>query len=379
LLLTVNTGSSSIRLEAFTLNGQSPSSIQAKHYELDQRSPEKILREYLDEFEFSKVDAVSHRVVHGGTTLVEPSLIDARVEIEIERLIPLAPLHNPVALNWITACRDLFGQHVPQIAVFDTAFYVSLPAVAATYALPAEFSKTYNIRRYGFHGLAHQALWQRWLELDPDRGDNDRRAVSMQLGAGCSITAIRNGQPQDTSMGFSPLEGLVMATRSGDIDPGLIIYLEKQYDLSPSTIEEILNHKSGLLGLSGKSADMRTLLEMESPQAELAVSLYCYRIAKYIGAYFTILGGSDALLFGGGVGENAPVVRKRIMDALRWCGVELDDRANEQVSGKERKISSAGSKIEAWVIPVDEATILAKEAAVVLEKREMKIQGGSAK
>jgi acetate kinase len=379
VLLTVNTGSSSIRLEAFTLNGQSPSSIQAKHYELDQRSPEKILREYLDEFEFSKVDAVSHRVVHGGTTLVEPSLIVARVEIEIERLIPLAPLHNPVALNWITACRDLFGQHVPQIAVFDTAFYVSLPAVAATYALPAEFSKTYNIRRYGFHGLAHQALWQRWLELDPDRGDNDRRAVSMQLGAGCSITAIRNGQPQDTSMGFSPLEGLVMATRSGDIDPGLIIYLEKQYDLSPSTIEEILNHKSGLLGLSGKSADMRTLLEMESPQAELAVSLYCYRIAKYIGAYFTILGGSDALLFGGGVGENAPVVRKRIMDALRWCGVELDDRANEQVSGKERKISSTGSKIEAWVIPVDEATILAKEAAVVLEKREMKIQGGSAK
>ncbi len=376
MLLTVNAGSSAIRLEAFQLDDQAPISIGAKHYEVDKHIPAQLLRQYVDEFELSEVDAISHRVVHGGTSLVKPSLIDEEIEIEIQRLIPLAPLHNPVALRWIAACREVFGSSIPQIAVFDTAFYVSLPAVASLYALPTELSKSYSIRRYGFHGLAHQALWQTWLELDPDRAGNGGRTISLQLGAGCSITAIKDGMPQDTSMGFSPLEGLVMATRSGDVDPGLIIYLQKQHDLSPSAIDHILNHQSGLLGLSEKSADMRVLLETQTPQAQLAIAIYCYRVSKYVGAYLTVLGGADALLFGGGVGENAPIIRKRIAETLKWCGVELDDKANTNASGKEVEISSSDSSIQAWVIRVDEARILAKEAAVLLNEGKVKTQGG---
>ena len=367
MLLTVNTGSSSIRLEAFELKEGRPESIQAKLYELDDQVPERLLREYFDQFGFLKPDAVSHRVVHGGTSLVESTVIDAQVEIEIARLIPLAPLHNPMALAWINASQAFCGPDVPQIAVFDTAFYAALPPVASTYAFPVELARVYDVRRYGFHGLAHQALWQRWHELNPKYGDNQGRAISLQLGAGCSVTAVEDGRPKDTSMGFSPLEGLVMATRSGDIDPGLIIYLQKQHEMSPSEIEQILNYDSGLLGLSGESADMRLLLESKNPQAELAISLYCYRITKYIGAYLTVLGGADAILFGGGVGENAPLIRKYILDALKWCGVKPDEQANTGLVGKEGKISRESSSIEAWVISVDEATILAREAAAVLQ------------
>lgn len=200
---------------------------------------------------------------------------------------------------------------MPQVAVFDTAFYAGLPQVAATYALPRSLCAEYGLRRFGFHGLAHDALWRRWRELSGAQQSNSR-VISLQLGAGCSITAMRNGKPLDTSMGFSPLEGLVMATRCGDVDPGLIVFLQRAKGLESAALERLLNRESGLLGVSGLSDDMRALLEAHSETARRAVDLYCYRARKYIGAYLMVLEGADAILFGGGVGENAPEVRARI-------------------------------------------------------------------
>jgi acetate kinase len=304
---------------------------------------------------------VAHRVVHGGAHLTSTRRIDAEVEAEIERLAPLAPLHNPVALAWIGVCREVLGTDVSQVAVFDTAFYAKLPEVAATYALPRELGAKHRLRRYGFHGLAHQALWLRWRELRPDLPDGGR-VISFQLGAGCSVTAIAHGQPLDTSMGFSPLEGLVMATRSGDVDPGLVTHLQRVERLSASDAERLLNERSGLLGVSGVSGDMRKLVGSDDPRARLALQLYCYRARKYLGAYLMVLGGADAILFGGGVGEHAATVRAGILEGLDWAGIRLDAAANAANTGREGRISDTGSRTEAWVIPVDEARLLAREA-----------------
>ena len=250
------------------------------------------------------------------------------------------------------------SERVPQVAVFDTAFYARLPAVAATYALPRELAARHGLRRYGFHGLAHQALWSRWRELRPDVADGGR-LISFQLGAGCSVTAVERGAARDTSMGFSPLEGLVMATRSGDIDPALVTYLQRVEDLSAEESERLLNERSGLLGISGVSGDMRKLLAADDPHARLAVELYCYRARKYLGAYMAVLGGADAILFGGGVGENAAGVRARILAGFEWAGIRLDAAENSAAAGREGRLSAVDSRMDAWVIPVDEARILA--------------------
>lgn len=368
VILTVNAGSSSVRIVAFRRNHRILERLAAVHYDNGERTPQILLSKFLTEFNIAEVDAIAHRIVHGGESLTAPCLIDARVEAEINRLSSLAPLHNPVALSWIHACSDILGSNVPQIAIFDTAFYTSLPLVAVTYALPHDLCKRYNLRRYGFHGIAHQAIWQRWRQLCPEVEEGGR-VISLQLGAGCSITAIDCGKPKDTSMGFSPLEGLVMATRSGDLDPGLITYLQREHGLKPDEIEHILNTASGLLGVSGKSGDMRVLLETENPEARLAVALYCYRVSKYIGAYLAVLGGADAVIFGGGVGENSPAVREQILKDMEWCGIELDAQANNTVMGREAKISAANSKVDVWVVPVDEAVVLVQEAVTALNKQ----------
>jgi len=300
-------------------------------------------------------------VVHGGARLTTTRRIDAAVEAEIGRIAPLAPLHNPVALAWLSACREVLGADVPQIAVFDTAFYAHLPEVAASYALPHELSTRHEVRRYGFHGLAHQALWSRWRALRPDMVDGGR-VISFQLGAGCSVTAIDRGRPLDTSMGFSPLEGLVMATRCGDLDPGLVTFLQRAENLSAADLERLLNENSGLRGVSGISGDMRALLAADNPRARLAVQLYCYRARKYLGAYLAVLGGADAILFGGGVGENAASVRAAILDGMDWTGIRIDSAANNATAGREGLISKTDSRTEVWVIPVDESRILAQEA-----------------
>lgn len=355
--LTVNAGSSSLRLAAFTVDGDLRQAA-SRHYSGNQLSILQ-LKTFLDSL--GPVAAVAHRVVHGGERLVQPCLIDDEVESEIALLTPLAPLHNPAALEWISACRELLGAEVPQVAVFDTAFYARLPDVARHYALPAAMVRGHGLRRYGFHGLAHEAMWRRWRRLRPDIKDGGC-VISIQLGAGCSITAIDRGVAVDTSMGFTPLEGLVMATRCGDVDPGLLIFLQQAETLSPEQLEHALNHESGLLGLSGESADMQQLLTSSSSDARLAVDLYCYRVRKYIGAYVAVLGGVDGIVFGGGVGEHAPAVRRKILSGLETFGISTDNGANRAAVGVETRISDDDSTVDVWVLPADEAEVLARAA-----------------
>ena len=363
LILTINAGSSSLRLSLFAENNNGLEQLAEVHHDVIDVSDQSQLGDFIASVDVAEIGLVVHRVVHGGARFTAPCLVNAAVEEEIERLMPLAPLHNSVAMVWIRHARHLLGERVPQVAVFDTAFYQSLPEVANTYALPHELCQQYGIRRYGFHGIAHQAMWQRWRKIKPEI-NNGGRVISLQLGSGCSITAIDQGSPVDTSMGFSPLGGLVMATRSGDLDPAVVIYLQREAGLSSEKIEQMLNKQSGLLGVSGYSGDMRMLLNSTSPEAELAVDLYCYRVRKYIGAYLAVLGGVDAILFGGGVGENSALVRAKILQSMEWLGVELTPDLNDNVDGKETCISAIESKADVWVVPVDEALVMAHEAMV---------------
>lgn len=270
--------------------------------------------------------AVAHRIVHGGTRFVRPVPIDAGVLAAIEELSPLAPLHNPEALRWVRAASALWPQ-VPQIAVFDTAFFADLPRVAAEYALSARLGVEQGVRRYGFHGIAHRAMWDAWCKLVPEVPLGGR-LITLQLGGGCSIAAIDRGKPLDTSMGFSPLEGLVMATRSGDMDPAVIPYLEQRLARPADAIVELLNTQSGLAGVSGSEASPAALLQDPAAQARFAIDLYCYRIRKYVGSYLAVLGGCDGIVFGGGVGEHVPGVRERALANLRWAGIRRGSLAS---------------------------------------------------
>ncbi|NOX93189.1 MAG: acetate/propionate family kinase [Gammaproteobacteria bacterium] len=367
-VLAVNAGSSSLRLSLFVQTEDGLERLAGVHHSGIDIPDSSLLERFIASFDAVEITQVVHRVVHGGERFTMPCLIDAAVETEIERLIPLAPLHNSVALEWIRLARGLFGEQVPQVAVFDTAFYHSLPKVAATYALPRELCQELGIRRYGFHGIAHRAMLSRWQEIRPEVKDGGR-VISVQLGSGCSITAINHGVPVDTSMGFSPLEGLLMATRSGDVDPMVVTCLQRQAGLNIEEVERLLNKQSGLLGVSGESHDMRVLLNSDSPDAELAVNLYCYRIRKYIGAYLAVLGGADAILFGGGVGENSPQVRAKILQGMEWSGVQLNLFDNDNAAGKEICISAVTGKTEVWVIPVDEAQVMALDAVTIMAGR----------
>jgi acetate kinase len=308
-------------------------------------------------------DAVGHRVVHGGDRFVGPALIDDKVIEEIEALGELAPLHNLPALDAIRAARAILGPSIPMVATFDTAFHRSLPERAARYAIPPELAEKHRVYRYGFHGLAHRYMAERCAALS-GRPIDETKLITLQLGNGCSATAIDGGLSIDTSMGFTPLEGLVMGTRSGDIDPSVIGYLACREGVAPEEVEHRLNTASGLQGISGRSHDMRELLQAESrgdARAALAVETFCYRARKYVGAYLAALGGADALVFGGGIGENAPVVRSRICDGLEWCGLTLDPDRNERTTGSERTISAEGSKVQAYVIAVDEEVVIARD------------------
>lgn len=367
-ILTVNAGSSSVRLAAFTAAGEVLTSLGSERFEAG-RTPRTLLPVFLERHRIASVSLVAHRVVHGGARFVAPELITPSVEAEIDRLSSLAPLHNPPALAWIRECRSVVGERTPQVAVFDTAFYARLPPVATHYALPPALCERHGIRRYGFHGLAHQAMFHRWRALRRDLREGGR-LISLQLGAGCSITAVSQGEAQDTSMGFSPLEGLVMATRSGDVDPGLFAYLNRATGMGAAEFDTLLNTQSGLLGVSGVSGDMREVLDSAEPAARLAADLYCYRARKYVGAYMAVLGGADGIVFGGGVGENAPAVRAKILAGLAWCGVEIDLQANDDTRGAEARISTASSRVDVWVIPVEEAAVLARQGLRVATQRE---------
>ena len=314
------------------------------------------------------VEAVGHRVVHGGDRFVAPVRLDDDVIAALEGLSDLAPLHNAPALSAIRATRTTLGPSVPMVATFDTAFHHTLPAWASHYAIPQHLASTYRIRRYGFHGIAHRYMSERYAALT-STSPNRLRLITLQLGSGCSAAAIEAGRSVDTSMGLTPLEGLMMGTRSGDVDPALPGFLSRQEDVEPAEVERWLNTHSGLLGVSGRSSDMRDLLaaatQGDAPAA-LAVEMFCYRVRKCIGAYLTVLNGASAIIFGGGIGENTPAVRQRICADMEWCGLTLDAARNAATVGSEARISTDEASIQAYVIPVDEAIIIAGDTAQCL-------------
>ena len=364
-ILTINAGSSSVRLEVFAITDGVPQSLGRATGPAD--DPAVLFAPLAAQAGLGTAppSAIAHRWVHGGPQVRAAALINAQVAAALAEAAPLAPLHAPASLAWLAHCRTIMGPDMRQIVVPDTAYFVNLPDVATSYALPRELSLRHNIRRYGFHGLAHQSMVEQWASR---RGGDTSNAkvISLQLGAGCSVTASRGGAPMDTSMGFTPFEGLVMATRAGDIDAGLLLYLQREAGMDAAQIETLLNQHSGLLGLSGISGDMRALLASDAPEAQSAIALYCYRAKKYIGAYLAALGGVDAVLFGGGVGENSPEIRARILDGMQWCGLTLDAAANQAVQNPGGCISTADSQIEIAVIRVDEAHVIAQAAAGLL-------------
>lgn len=311
------------------------------------------------------IHAVGHRVVHGGERFTHSVLITDEVLRGIEDCIDLAPLHNPANIKGIVAAREVFGTGLPQAAVFDTAFHQSLPERAFLYALPYQFYRRHRIRRYGFHGTSHRYVAYRYRQIRAIKRE-ETNIITLHLGNGCSAAAIRRGDSVDTSMGLTPLEGLVMGTRSGDIDPAIVDFLSAKEGLSPQEVESLLNKQSGLIGISGLTNDMRDLLaeahENNDRRARLAIEIFCYRVKKYIGAYLAAMGGADAVVFTGGIGENSAEVRSLICDGLQWLGLELDAEQNiAHVDGREGIISHEGSRLAAYVIPTDEELLIARD------------------
>lgn len=312
------------------------------------------------------IHAVGHRVVHGGEQFTKCVLIDDKVVDRIEDTIELAPLHNPANLKGIAAARELLGPGVPQVAVFDTAFHSTIPEAAYLYALPYQFYRRYKLRRYGFHGTSYRYVAYRYRLLSEKR-PRDVNIVALHLGNGASACAIKGGESIDTSMGLTPLEGLVMGTRGGDMDPAVPEFLHHREGMSFDQVYALLNKQSGLLGVSGLTNDMRELLEEEREngdrRARLAIDIFCARARKYIGAYLASMGGADAVVFTGGIGENSAEIRARICKGLEWMGLSLDTARNKAaVGGKEGEVSAAGSRLKALVIPTNEELLIARDA-----------------
>src|SRR6185312_9133881 len=317
-----------------------------------------------------EVTVVTHRVVHGGEKFTEATLINDELLAEMEKINPLAPLHNPVIIAGIREMRRLFPA-VPHVAVFDTAFHHTLPAYAYLYGLPYELYDKQRVRRYGFHGTSHNYVALRAAQF-LKRRPNELRLVSCHLGNGSSLCAVDHGRSVDTSMGFTPAEGLIMGTRCGDVDAGVLAFLERTEKQTASQSEEMLNKKSGLLGLSGISSDMREIqkaAEEGKPRALIALKAYCYRVRKYIGAYVAAMGGLDTVIFTGGIGQGSAVVRALALQGLDCMGIKLDDKRNRDARGDEiSRISSDDSKVTVLVVPTDEERMMAREALRALSR-----------
>jgi len=311
------------------------------------------------------IHAVGHRVVHGAEKFTKSVIISDEVIKGIEDCIDLAPLHNPANLKGIYAARELFGSALPQVAVFDTSFHSTMPETSYLYAIPYQLYRRHKIRRYGFHGTSHRYVAYRYREMTKKKPE-DTNVITLHLGNGCSACAIKNGKSYDTSMGLTPMEGLVMGTRVGDIDPAVIEFLMHKEAMSMSDIDVVLNKQSGLLGLSGLTNDMRDLLDEEKEhsdrRATLAICIFVQRAKKYIGAYLAEMNGADAIIFTGGIGENSPTVRQRILAGLEWLGIEMDEATNAALtSGKEGEISKPDSRVKAFVIPTNEELLIARD------------------
>jgi acetate kinase len=381
LLLALNAGSSSLKaklysLDEFTLTLESSARLEGigrrqARLRVDDvtfsggsvsdhaRAADVLLERLLpgSSAKANRLVAIGHRIVHGGTQFTAPVRITTDVWRQLDALRELAPLHNPPALTVVRATAARYAR-VPLYAVFDTAFFAELPRHVRELPLPAEWRSGRSLRRFGFHGLAHEYLVREARKLPGGR----RRLATLQLGHGCSAAAVLDGKPVETSMGFSPLEGLVMATRPGDLDAGVLLELGRRGE-SWSTISHVLHRESGLKGLSGASGDVRELLDLEAhghEGATLALAAFQHRILKYLGAYTAVLGGLDAIAIGGGIGENSPAVRARICRSLEWLGARLDPAANDDAVGVASRITASSSTVAIDVIPVDEELLIAE-------------------
>jgi acetate kinase len=374
-ILVLNCGSSSIKYKLFENRELLTSGLIARIGEKGSKIKSykqglKLMLEQLAESKkiknISEIKAIGHRVVHGGM-LSNSCIIDKKIIRVIKKFSPLAPLHNPANLKGILEMQEILPK-IPNIAVFDTAFHNTLPEYAYIYALPYEFYKKHKIRRYGFHGISYQYVSQRiskFLKKPIDK----LNLIICHLGAGCSMVAVKNKRVIDTSMGFTPLEGLVMGTRCGDVDAGILIYLSKKFKIEPDHLDSLLNKKSGLAGISGVGSDIRLILngyQKGNKRCKLALEIFSYRIKKYIAAYAAALGKVDAVAFTAGIGENVPLIRSWSAD-IDSLGIKIDENKNKKAIGEEAIISSDNSKIKVLVIPTNEAKMIAIETEKLLK------------
>lgn len=320
------------------------------------------------------IQAIGHRVVHGGEKFKESVIITDEVRRGIEDCIELAPLHNPANIKGIVAAREIFGAKIPQAAVFDTAFHQTLPEKSYLYAIPYQFYRRHKIRRYGFHGTSHRYIAYRYRTINDIPRENVN-VITLHLGNGCSMAAIKGGNSIDTSMGLTPLEGLVMGTRSGDIDPAILEFVGDKEGLTAHEVESLLNKQSGLLGISGLTNDMRELLaeaeESGDRRARLAIEIFCYRVRKYTGAYLAAMNGADAIVFAGGIGENSAKIRALICEEMNWLGVELDAEKNDAlIGGREGIVSADSSRLKIWVIPTNEELLIARDTVRLISSAD---------
>ena len=320
---------------------------------------------------FKEIDAVGHRVVHGGEKFNKSVLINDEVIEKIKECYDVAPLHNPVNMAGIDAITELMPG-VPQVAVFDTAFHQTMPAEAYMYALPYEIYTKYSVRRFGFHGTSHRYVARRVCDFLGVPYEN-QRIITCHIGNGGSITAVKDGKSIDTSMGLTPVEGLMMGTRVGDVDPGALTFIMDKEHLDTKQLSNLINKKSGVLGISGISSDMRDIdaaIAEGNERAKLALDMYIYRIIKYIGAYTAVLNGVDIIVFTGGVGENQQPLRKAVCEHLSYLGVKIDDAVNASSRGEEKVISVADSKVKVVVIPTDEELMIARDTEAIVNGRQ---------
>ncbi|GAA3124226.1 acetate kinase [Planomonospora alba] len=383
-ILVLNSGSSSVKYRLLSMGEEPAKGAEAgEAVRLASGTVERIgeagspvadhgqaLRAVADELErvgfgldSEELIAIGHRVVHGGTAFTEPTLITDRVVEKIKKLVPLAPLHNPANVEGIQVARRL-RPDLPQVGVFDTAFHCTIPEAAATYAIDRATAERYGIRRYGFHGTSHAYVSREAARL-ADRPDPN--VIVLHLGNGASVSAVAAGRCVETSMGMTPLEGLVMGTRSGDVDPGVLVHLRREARMRTEEVDGLLNRRSGLLGLCGDN-DMRAVerrVAEGDPDAELALSVYCHRIRKYVGAYYAVLGTVDVIAFTAGVGENSALVRERALAGLEALGIALDPGLNAAGKGL---ISADGSRVKVAVIPTDEELEIARQTLEVVSR-----------
>ena len=398
-ILVVNAGSSSLKYQLIDMDGEkviakglcerigidgkiTHKTADGKVYESNTAMPNhteafNCVKFALTESEAKAIDsldeigAIGHRVVQGGAVFSESVVIDESVIKGIEELSDLAPLHNPPHVQGMRACIECFGKDVPEVAVFDTAFHSTMPETSYLFALPYEYYEKYKIRRYGFHGTSHRYVSKRYFELT---GENEQgsKIITCHLGNGSSITAVKDGKCYDTSMGLTPLDGFIMGTRTGTLDPSVVTYIMEKERLDAKQLSDLFNKKSGMYGVSGISSDNRdveTAAKGGNYRAQLAITMQRYQITKFVGQYTAALGGADAIIFTGGIGENGAELRKYVADHLSFMGVKISDDLNaKMIRGNEGLISTPDSKVKVYVIPTNEELMIARDTKEIVEK-----------